>query len=105
MGATKKSANCIWSSIPPPPAKKIWKINLQIYLGVQDPLLSKRVNGSKVKQYIHEIGIQGSPPIDDPEIQKAISMIKILINEENNLSRTFSYFSNDKIEKEFSNLK
>tara|TARA_B100001175_G_scaffold83188_1_gene69760 strand:- start:148 stop:1341 length:1194 start_codon:yes stop_codon:yes gene_type:complete len=57
------------------------------------------------KQYIHEIGIQGSPPINDPEIQKAISMIKILINEENNLSRTFSYFNNDKIEKEFSNLK
>lgn len=60
---------------------------------------------TKGKQYIHEIGIQGSPPIDNPEIQKAISMIKILINEENNLSRTVSYFNNDKIEKEFSNLK
>ena len=57
------------------------------------------------KGYIHQEGIHGSPPINDPEIQKAITVIKTLINEEKKLSRTHSYFNNSFIEEEFSALK
>jgi len=57
------------------------------------------------KMYIDEPGISGSPPINNTEIQKAIFMIKTLINEEDNLSRTHSYFDNEIIENEFSNMK